>query len=216
MLCITLVAAQGLPSQAQPAVHQELFTNLPGWALTCRDKLKAEITRMEMEKADLGIELSFQRDRLKLKEAEAQQLELDALELGARLSKSATDYVSWIMGRFTDTAFPLTWGPTRGTAPATGSQAAQVCHTCVSCKCRSSHSRAVCIKRHMRGQTLLRIPELPLSPCPFCCHLCAVVEACAAAKHCPQVNICGKSTKPSCMPCCTPINRPLELQNKSR
>ena len=86
-------------------MHQELFTNPLGWPLTCRDKLKAEIARMEMEKADLGIELSFQRDRLKLKEAEAQQLELDALELGARLSKSATDYVSWILGRSTDSTF---------------------------------------------------------------------------------------------------------------
>ena len=82
---------------------------------------------MEMEKADLGIELSFQRDRLKLKEAEAQQLELDALELGARLSKSATDYVSWILGLSTD-LFP-TGGPRRDTATATGKQAAQVCHS---------------------------------------------------------------------------------------
>ncbi len=150
MLCITLVAAQSLPSQAQPAVHQESFTNLPGWALTCRDKLKAEITRMEMEKADLGIELSFQRDRLKLKEAEAQQLELDALELGARLSKSATDYVSWIMGRFTDTTFPLTWGPKRGTAPATGSQAAQVCHTCVSCNAGAAKAEGMHQAAHAR------------------------------------------------------------------
>ena len=82
---------------------------------------------MEMEKADLGIELSFQRDRLKLKEAEAQQLELNALELGARLSKSATDYVSWILGQSTDTVSPLRGGPKRGAAAATGSQAAQVC-----------------------------------------------------------------------------------------
>ena len=79
---------------------------------------------MEMEKADLGIELSFQRDRLKLKEAEAQQLELNALELGARLSKSATDYVSRTLGQCIDTASPSTGGPNRGTATATGSQAA--------------------------------------------------------------------------------------------
>ena len=84
---------------------------------------------MEMEKADLGIELSFQRDRLKLKEAEAQQLELDALELGARLSKSATDYVSWILGQPTGTVVPLTAGAKRGTATATSRQAAQVCRS---------------------------------------------------------------------------------------
>ena len=128
---------------------------------------------MEMEKADLGIELSFQRDRLKLKEAEAQQLELDALELGARLSKSATDYVSWILGLFTDTAFPLTGGPKRGTATATGSQAAQVCHSLCELSCKYSHSRAACIKQHMRRQTFLGTPMLPLGPCPNCCHLCA-------------------------------------------
>ena len=121
-------------------------------APTCRDKLKAEITRMEMEKADLGIELSFQRDRLKLKEAEAQQLELDALELGARLSKSATDYVSWIVGQSTDSMFSQQGEP--------GFAKSAIAYV----GCRNSHNRAACIRQPMRRQALLGTPKLPLGP----------------------------------------------------
>lgn len=59
-----------------------------------RDKLKAEVARVENEKTDLGLELSFVRDKLQQKTATADNLELELLELGAKLDKSTKDYVS--------------------------------------------------------------------------------------------------------------------------
>ena len=48
---------------------------------------------MESEKTDLGLELSFVRDKLQQKTATADSLELELLELGAKLDKSTQDYV---------------------------------------------------------------------------------------------------------------------------
>lgn len=59
-----------------------------------RDKLKQEITRVENEKTDLSLELSFVRDKLQQKTATADTLEIELLELGAKLDKSTRDYVS--------------------------------------------------------------------------------------------------------------------------
>ncbi len=58
-----------------------------------RDKLKQEITRLENEKSDLSLELSFVRDKLQQKTANADTLEIELLELGAKLDKSTRDYV---------------------------------------------------------------------------------------------------------------------------
>ena len=60
----------------------------------CRDKLKQDITRLENEKSDLSLELSFVRDKLQQKTATADTLEIELLELGAKLDKSTRDYVS--------------------------------------------------------------------------------------------------------------------------
>ena len=48
---------------------------------------------MENEKTDLGLELSFVRDKLQQKTATADSLEMELLELGAKLDKSTHDYV---------------------------------------------------------------------------------------------------------------------------
>ena len=58
-----------------------------------RDKLKQDITRLENEKSDLSLELSFVRDKLQQKTATADAFELELLELGAQLDKSTRDYV---------------------------------------------------------------------------------------------------------------------------
>ena len=42
---------------------------------------------------DLGLELSFVRDKLQQKTAAADNLEIEVLELGAKLDKSTRDYV---------------------------------------------------------------------------------------------------------------------------
>ncbi len=63
-------------------------------ASRCRDKLKQDITRLENEKSDLSLELSFVRDKLQQKTATADTLEIELLELGAKLDKSTRDYVS--------------------------------------------------------------------------------------------------------------------------
>ena len=58
-----------------------------------RDRLKQDIIRLENEKTDLGLELSFVRDKLQQKTAAADNLEIEVLELGAKLDKSTRDYV---------------------------------------------------------------------------------------------------------------------------
>lgn len=55
--------------------------------------MKQDITRLENEKTDLGLELSFVRDKLQQKTAAADNLEIEVLELGAKLDKSTRDYV---------------------------------------------------------------------------------------------------------------------------
>lgn len=65
-------------------------------ASRCRDKLKQDITRLENEKSDLSLELSFVRDKLQQKTATADTLEIELLELGAKLDKSTRDYVSYV------------------------------------------------------------------------------------------------------------------------
>ena len=66
---------------------------LPTNLCCIRDKLKQDIARLENEKTDLGLELSFVRDKLQQKTAAADNLEIEALELGAKLDKSTRDYV---------------------------------------------------------------------------------------------------------------------------
>ncbi|KAL3154619.1 hypothetical protein ABBQ32_014069 [Trebouxia sp. C0010 RCD-2024] len=61
--------------------------------LSPEDKLKQDIVRLENEKTDLGLELSFVRDKLQQKTAAADNLEIEVLELGAKLDKSTRDYV---------------------------------------------------------------------------------------------------------------------------
>lgn len=56
--------------------------------------MKQDITRLENEKCDLSLELSFVRDKLQQKTATADTLEIELLELGAKLDKSTRDYVS--------------------------------------------------------------------------------------------------------------------------
>ena len=52
------------------------------------------MARLENEKSDLSLELSFVRDKLQQKTAGADNLEIELLELGAKLDKSTRDYVS--------------------------------------------------------------------------------------------------------------------------
>lgn len=99
----------GQEERKRRGTHSRVNRNLnshnfrhPGRALlidtvepVCRDKLKQEITRVENEKSDLSLELAFVRDKLQQKTANADNLEIELLELGAKLDKSTRDYVSY-------------------------------------------------------------------------------------------------------------------------